>query len=171
MSGLASVDQCLWMSSKSVLHGLRGDPLLCRCSWCIAEVSMGTEGREVRNSLGPGTALFKPWLFEELPAEWQVTALHPHTRHVAVEVPDTPWGRAYHDWFCFGGPHVLNYESLPGVMVVNMRDYKGGRDQHHQSGRVLQALLESGRPPPNFIRVLHECAAEQAEDCLIADGN
>ena len=146
-----------------------GNSFLWSSLW-IAGSSMGTEGREVRNSLGPGTALFRPWLFEELPAEWQVTALHPHTRYVAVELPDTAWGTAYHDWFVFGGPHVIDYESLPGVMVVNMRDYNGGRDQHRQSGLVLQALLQSGRPPPNFIRVLHECAAAEAEGCLTADG-
>ena len=83
---------------------------------------MAAEGSQVHNSLGPGTALFRPWLFDEMPLEWQITAAHPQTLHVAVELPDTPWGGAYHAWSCHAGPHVLDYDSLPGVMVVNMQD-------------------------------------------------
>ena len=126
---------------------------------------------EVPMSLGPGTPPFQAWRIDEMPAEWQATQRHPDTKYVAVEVPDTPWGRAYHDWFRFGGQFSPEHLGVfAAVMVVNMHDYNGGADQRAQAARVLRSLLEAGKPPPCFVRLPEEGASLKTIEFSVLHG-
>ena len=91
------------------------------------------------------------WKVEELPVEWRITHMHPDTKYVAVELPDTPWGIAYYRWFC---NEFDDDASGVGCMVVNMVDYNGGSNQREQAAECLRSLLQTGKPPANFVRVL-----------------
>ena len=105
---------------------------------------------DVPNSLGPGAPPFVAWQVDELPAEWRITHMHPDTRYVAVELPDTPWGIAYYRWFC---SELGDDAAGVGCMVVNMVDYNGGSNQREQAAECLRSLLQTGKPA-NFVRVL-----------------
>ena len=115
--------------------------------------SPASDAAQVPASLFPGGPVFKAWKLAELPSEWQATLRHPETMYVAVELPDMPWGRAYSDWFSANFT-VADHDIWVAVCVVNMADYHGGEGQREQAARVLRYLLETGKPPPDFLRIL-----------------
>jgi hypothetical protein len=73
---------------------------------------------------------------------------------VAVELPDRPWGHAYHAWFA-SNYTVADFKEYTPTCVVNMQDYNGGNKQKENAAEVLRFLLETGKPPPHFLRILH----------------
>jgi hypothetical protein len=121
------------------------------------------------SSLGPDSPQFQLWKVSELPAVW---AREPDRRqlaeaadvmgvpidalqcHTFVELPDCPWGRAYHRWA------TAELDRLPAataaapptylpVLLSNLGDFReGGRSE----AVVLRSLLDSGKPPPYFGR-------------------
>ena len=118
------------------------------------------------NSLGPGTPEFRLWLVSELPVEWAqspdeaqlaeaarsmevpVGTLQAHT---FVELPDCPWGRAYHRWATAELDRLAATTPLRHVpiLVSNLEDFRAtGRSEEV----VLRFLLQSGKPPPYFGR-------------------
>ena len=72
---------------------------------------------------------------------------------VAVELPDRPWGHAYHAWFA-SNYTVSDFGEYAATCVVNMQDYNGGNMQREHAAEVLRFLLETGKPPPHFLRIL-----------------
>jgi hypothetical protein len=104
-------------------------------------------------ALFSGGPPFQAWKLAELPPAWQVTLHRPNTRYIGVELPDLPWGRAYADWFT-ANFIIADHGTWTTVCVVNMSDYHGGEGQRDQDARVLKFLLEAGKPPPNFLRIL-----------------
>ena len=106
---------------------------------------------DVANSLRPGAPPFGAWQVDELPAEWRTILMHPDTSYGAVELPDTPWGIAYYRWFC---SEFDDDAHSVGCTVVNMADYNGGSNQRQQAADCLRSLLQTGKPPAHFVRVL-----------------
>jgi hypothetical protein len=123
-------------------------------------------------SLAPGTPGFQLWRKDALPEVWR---RQPDNRqlqaaaanlgipaaslqaYVALELPDTPWGRKYYWWAqaCLDAmPRQESSDFLP-VMLVSNFDYTGGGPQvaREACAELLQALLSSGRPPKHFSRV------------------
>ena len=115
--------------------------------------SPSSDAAGVPASLFPGGPAFQAWKLAELPSEWQATHRHPETLYVGVELPDMPWGRAYSNWFTANFT-VADHDTWAAVCVVNMVDYNGGAGQRQQAGKVLKYLLETGKPPPDFLRIL-----------------
>ena len=112
----------------------------------------------IPSSMYPGSPPFQAWKLDELPELWKESLRDPNTRYIAVELPDEPWGHAYHTWFA-ANHTTKDFKVLAASMVLNMQDYNGGRDQERQSREVLQSLLQTGKPPPHFIRLLHQSEA------------
>lgn len=81
---------------------------------------------EVRNSLAEGTPAFRPWTKDELPTDWRQAVARPgYGSHffVAVELPDTHWGRCYYAWAIRELERLpRNSNALP-VMVSSMFDF------------------------------------------------
>jgi len=115
--------------------------------------SPSSDAAHVPASLSPGGPVFQAWKLAEMPAEWQATLRHPETMYVGVELPDTPWGRAYSDWFTANFT-AADHDIWAAVCVVNLADYHGGEGQREQAAKVLKYLLETGKPPPDFLRIL-----------------
>ena len=77
---------------------------------------------EPKDRLGEGAAPFRLWLHEELPSIWRQHLTDDHIC-VSVELPGSPWERAYYK----GASKQL--EALPEsadavpVMLTNMADF------------------------------------------------
>ena len=112
----------------------------------------------IPSSMYPGAPPFQAWKLDELPEMWKESLRDPNTRYIAVELPDEPWGHAYHAWFA-ANHTTKDFKVLAASMVLNMQDYNGGRNQERRSREVLQSLLQTGKPPPHFIRLLHQSEA------------
>ena len=117
-------------------------------------------------SLGPHSPAFQLWKFSELPEVWARDVEREQLAEAArqmevpvdlleaytfVELPDCPWGRAYHQWAS------VELEKLPPatppthlpVLLSNLHDFRAaGRSE----AEVLRCLLSTGRPPPYFGR-------------------
>ena len=126
-----------------------------------------------QSSLGPNSPEFQLWKVCELPAVWardpdreqlaeaargmgvSIDSLQSHT---FVELPDCPWGRAYHRWA------TAELERLPAatppthlpVLLSNLGDF---RDSGRSQRAVLHSLLHSGKPPPYFGRAFAPAVA------------
>ena len=103
----------------------------------------------VPTSVYPGGPPFQAWKLEE----WKKSLDEPNTMFIAVELPDRPWGHAYHAWFA-STFSVEDFDTYAALCVVNMQDYKNGRMQIESAANVLRSLLETGKPPPDFLRIL-----------------
>jgi hypothetical protein len=114
---------------------------------------------EVRGSLAEGTPAFRLWTEAELPAEWRQAVARPgYGSHffVAVELPDTPWGRCYYAWA------IRELEGLPSdsgvlpVMVSSMFDFRGvgAAQRRTDAAECLRALAATGKPPAHFVTVM-----------------
>ena len=115
--------------------------------------SPSSDAAGVPASLGPGRPVFQAWKLAEIPSEWQATLRHPETLYVGVELPDMPWGHVYNNWFTANFT-AADRDTIAAVVVVNMVDYHGGEGQRQQAAEVLKYLLETGKPPPDFMRIL-----------------
>jgi hypothetical protein len=121
----------------------------------------------VPTSMYPGGPPFQAWKLSELPELWKQSLDRPDTLYVAVELPDLPWGHAYHAWFA-STYSVADFDTYAAVCVMNMQDYNYGQDQRNRAGNVLRYLLETGKPPPDFLRILKkEEPAEAAQQEMI----
>jgi hypothetical protein len=107
----------------------------------------------VPTSMFPGGPPFQAWKLSELPRQWRQSLNHPDTLYIAVELPDMPWGHAYNAWFS-SFHSVADFDTYAAVCVMNMQDYNYGQDQRERAGNVLRHLLETGKPPPDFLRIL-----------------
>ena len=103
--------------------------------------SPSSDAAHVPASLSPGGPVFQAWKLAEMPAEWQATLRHPETMYVGVELPDTPWGRAYSDWFTANFT-AADHDAWAAVCVVNLADQHGGAGQGEQAAKVLKYPLE-----------------------------
>ena len=101
-----------------------------------------------RPSLGPHTAPFRLWKRSDLSAAWQAL---PASAWLAIELPDTPWGRAYYRWASAEGGDGPPTGNSIGVMLVNMHDYRHPGNASAEAGRCLRALLQDGRPPVEHV--------------------
>ena len=72
---------------------------------------------------------------------------------VAVELPDRPWVHAYHAWFA-STYTVSDFQEYAATCVVNMQDYHEGNMRDEHAKEVLRSLLQTGKPPPHFLRIL-----------------
>ena len=115
--------------------------------------SPSSDAAGVPASLGPGRPVFQAWKLSEMPSEWQATLMNPETQYVGVELPDMPWGHVYNNWFT-ANCTAADRDTWAAVVVVNMVDYHGGEGQKQQAAEVLKYLLETGKPPPDFVRIL-----------------
>ena len=124
-------------------------------AWYSAHRGEPPGAGEQRDRLGEGTAPFTLWRSGDLPPEWAQHFAVGHA-YVAVELPDTPWGRAYYGWACAQlGLESAGTDAVP-VMLASMHDFRGLPEhaQRIQEARnCLQALLGSGRPPQHFVRI------------------
>ena len=77
----------------------------------------------------------------------------PNTLYVAVELPDMPWGHAYHAWFA-ANYSVADFKEYACTCVVNMHDYNEGNMRHERAAEVLRSLLQTGKPPAHFMRLI-----------------
>ena len=78
--------------------------------------------------------------------------------YVAVELPDTPWGRCYYAWAVQQLQALPEDSSALPVMVSSMHDFRGvGADQRRaDAAECLRALLATGKPPAFFATVMQE---------------
>ena len=114
-----------------------------------------------RNSIAPDLSDFQRWLRNELPAEWRSTSVVTSTRQIAValELPDTPWGRTYYGWACERLASETEATDVIPVLLTSMYDFRGlldERGRRQAAADCLRSLIESGRPPPHFARILEE---------------
>ena len=125
-------------------------------AWYTAHRGEAPGTEDPRDRLGEGTAPFTLWKRGDLPPVW---AQHFTDSHicVSVELPDTPWGRAYYSWACNQlGLQTAGTDAVP-VMLTSMYDFQGLPEHSqriHEARNCLQALLETGRPPQHFARLL-----------------
>ena len=113
-------------------------------------------------ALYPGGPPFQAWKLDELPRQWRQSLHHPDTLYVAVELPDLPWGHAYNAWFS-SSFDVSDFGTYAAVCVINMQDYKSGQNQREHAGKALRCLMETGKPPPDFLRVLKKETPARAD--------
>ena len=106
-------------------------------------------------SVYPTAPPFQAWKLSELPEAWKQSLREPNTMFIAVELPDRPWGHAYHAWFA-SNFSVTDFDEYAAVCVVNMKDYNNGNMQIERAAEVLRSLLETGKPPPHFLRILKQ---------------
>ena len=111
-----------------------------------------TSAEPVRKSLAEGTPLFGLWRRADLSERWTRVPL---TFGLAVEVPDTPWGRAYYYWAISEldqqGPVPEAGSEVLGVMLTSTSEFRAPGDARAESARCLRALLEIGKPPREHI--------------------
>ena len=131
---------------------------LSQCFPVRRDVMSTSYDSAIPSSMYPGAPPFQAWKLDELPELWKESLRDSNTRYIAVELPDEPWGHAYHAWFA-ANHTTKDFKVLAASMVLNMQDYNGGRDQERRSREVLQSLLQTGKPPPHFIRLLHQSEA------------
>ena len=107
-----------------------------------------------RPSLAEGFPEFRLWHRDELPEEWRQIYASPG--YVAVELPDTPWGRQYHAWAVKELEKEMTDDTALPVMLTSMKDFRGeNAEQRKQSAaEVLQCLAGHGKPPPFFARIM-----------------
>ena len=120
----------------------------------------GGEGSQ-RSSLAPDSPAFQLWRRSELPAEWRSRSVVTPTRQIAValELPDTPWGRSYYGWACERLASETEATDFIPVMLTSMHDFRGlpdERGRRQAAADCLRSLIESGKPPPHFARILEE---------------
>ena len=111
------------------------------------------ETEEVKDRLADGAPPFSLWKRSELPAEWR-RSCSAGQLYVALELPDTPWGRTYYRWAC-RQLEASSDENLP-VMLASMHDFRG-EDEHGRrvsAAMCLRSLLATGKPPAHFARIL-----------------
>ena len=109
----------------------------------------------IPSSICPSAPPFQAWKLDELPEPWKESLRDPNTRYIAIELPDMPWGHAYHAWYA-SNHTTKDFDKYAACLVVNMKDYNGGKDQEQRSKELLRALLQTGKPPPHFIRLLRQ---------------
>ena len=112
---------------------------------------------EPQDRLGEGTAPFRLWWRADLPSVWRQHFTDDHC-YVAVELPDAPWGRAYYSWACNQLAALPEDSGAVPVMLCSMADFRGhpeGEQRIAAARECLRALLEGGRPPQHFARILH----------------
>ena len=111
---------------------------------------------EPKDRLGEGTAPFRLWWQEDLPSVWRQYSTDNHIC-VAVEIPDVPWGRAYYSWACRQLEAMAGSSGAVPVMLASMEDFRDHQDRDKRTAAArecLHALLQDGRPPQHFARIL-----------------
>ena len=102
----------------------------------------------VRSSLVEGSPPFVLFSRGDLPERWRRV---PASARLGVEVPDTAWGRTYHDW-AIAEIARQNLESEPlGILLTSMADFRAPGDARSEAARCLRALLETGKPPTDHV--------------------
>jgi hypothetical protein len=121
----------------------------------VAMSASSSNASAVPTSVYPTAPPFQAWKLSELPEEWKKSLNEPNTMFIAVELPDRPWGHAYHAWFA-SNFRVADFDEYAAVCVVNMKDYNNGNMQIERAAEVLRFLLETGKPAPHFLRILKQ---------------
>ena len=105
-------------------------------------------------SLGEGRPVFSLWTRNDLTDEWQADA----GSYIAVELPDSPWGRAYYHWAISQLSQLGENTNFLPVMLASMADFRGLPEPERQvaTGNCLQSLLETGKPPKHFARIMRQ---------------
>ena len=108
----------------------------------------------IRPSLRPDTAPFRLLQRGDLAQVWQDL---PDSCWLAIELPDTPWGRSYYRW----AVEALGHEGRDpqpgglGVLLASIYDFRNfvdfPGDAHREAGRCLQSLLVDGTPPRDHV--------------------
>jgi hypothetical protein len=104
----------------------------------------------IGQSLGEHTAKFKLLHKSDLPARWRPIAAD----KLAIEVPDSPWGRKYFHW---GTQQLQRLEGtaanhgFPGLMLVSMHNFREPEDARGQAALCLRNLLDNGTPPREHV--------------------
>ena len=98
-----------------------------------------------------------------MPLAWHNSQGRGSTRFVAVELPDTPWGRSYYALVCQQLFAVENHAERVPCMLCSMADFRGP-EQGAKSATAdcLRSLLTRGRPPLHFARFLDQEAGRRA---------
>ena len=123
-----------------------------------------TEGHGRTSSMGPGRPTFQLWKVDEIPKVWADTLRHPDTSYLAIEVPDFGFGRRYYEW-AVAQLQAAEHGVYLAVMLCNQQDYRGG--SRSDVTECLRSLLETGKPPAHFVRIL----TPEAEARAAADGH
>ena len=118
---------------------------------------------EVRDSLGEGCPVFSLWTRDDLTDEWladsrsYIAGNFPGS-YIAVELPDSPWGRAYYHWAVSQLSQLGDNTVILPVMLASMADFRGLAEPERQaaSAECLQSLLQTGRPPKHFARIMRQ---------------
>ena len=106
----------------------------------------------VHPSLGPDTAPFRLLQRADLPDRWRAIPVD----RLAVELPDTPWGRAYYAW-AVSKLEDMEPGSGPAVMLVSMANFREPLCASTEAAACLRCLLDRGTPPPGHIlQIVHE---------------
>ena len=121
--------------------------------WRHPASAPSNNGPAIPGSLHPGGPPFQAWKLSELPDEWKKSLQDPNTLFIAVELPDMPWGHAYHAWFA-SNYTVSDFGEYAATCVVNMQDYHEGIQRNEHAAEVLRSLVQTGKPPPHFLRIL-----------------
>ena len=102
------------------------------------------------SSLGLGMAPFRLLRKDDLPACWRPIPVN----SIGIELPDTPWGRAYFAWATGelrrieDDPDNAGY---PGVMLVSMANFREPGAPKTAAAQCLRSLLAEGRPPKEHV--------------------
>ena len=96
-------------------------------------------------SLGEHTAKFKLLHKSDLPARWRPIA----AEKLAIEVPDTQWGRKYFHWATQELQRIEGTavdHGFPGIMLVSMHNFREPENAYRQAALCLTSLMEDGTP-------------------------
>ena len=105
----------------------------------------------VHPSLGPDTAPFRLLQQTDLPDRWRAISVE----RLAVELPDTPWGRAYYAW-AVNKLREMEAGSGPAVMLVSMANFREPLCARAEAAACLRCLLVRGTPPPEHVlQIVH----------------
>ena len=110
----------------------------------------------ITDSLGPATAPFRLLRKADLPDKWQTIPV----KSIGIELPDTPWGRAYFAWATRElslRQDTAEGKDCPGVMLVSMANFRELQDFRAAAARCLRTLLAEGRPRREHVsQLLHQ---------------
>ena len=70
---------------------------------------------------------------------------------LGIELPDTPWGRAYYGWAIGVLAELPVDDTRVGVMLSSMANFREPQDSRLEAARCLRSLLEAGRPPLDHV--------------------
>ena len=109
----------------------------------------------IRDRLAEGLPPFQLLKKSDLEPRWRRIS----GSRLAMELPDTPWGRAYYSWAVekLAAQPTSEADPFLGCMLSSMANFREPDSSHREAARCLRSLLEDGVPPRDHVaQILNE---------------